>query len=216
MSSIQIDWLGVIAFILPPIAYLITSKPYSTKDDEYYMHFANSSPLFPKGDARIVFSIAWTLIFTFEGIAAYLFWHNADTSTVAHGNTYNAGLVLYVAQLLMCFGWMNLFFKARYPRWVSFVATLLIMLCVIGVLVCSVLLGVTFATVVFAVFLAWMVYATILSAIAAFYAPEYKKKTMDNTPYSEIPQGAKISSSVATANKTGRLVIPSVSQRQGV
>lgn len=226
MSSIQIDWLGVIAFILPPIAYLVTATPYTRKDDEYYMHFANASPLFPKGRARIIFSIAWTCIFVLEGVAMYLFWHNADTSTVPNGNTYNAGLVLYVSQLLMCFAWMNMFFKARFPRWVSFVVTLIIMLCVIGVLVCSVLLGVTFAIVAFSVFLAWMVYATILSFVATFYVPEYKgKNKMDpDAPMSALPafmdaSGAKVASSIAaaTATKPGRLVIPSsVSQRQGV
>lgn len=188
MTDIQIDWLGAAVFIVPPIAYLLTQSPFSNKDNLFYEHFSSRSSLFPSGRGRIIFPIAWWILFIMEGIAAYVFWHDADTTTGPHLTTYNVGLCMYWVQLVFSMAWMKLFFHHKNPRWVPFVAILVIDGGVVGALTCACILSVTYSIVAFSLLLLWLVYANILTIVAWLVIPVYNVLVDPLASTDEIPQ----------------------------
>lgn len=194
MTTIQADWSAAITLVVPPIAYILFQKPLSDKDLTYYEHFTSNSRVFPSGAARWLFPIVWTILFSLEGAAAFVFWRDVDTVTSFNKMIFTTFFVLYTVQLVVSFAWMNMFFKRRYPRWVSFLAILVIDAGVVGALGCSIIMGPVFPIVVFALLTAWLVYATIMTIVAAFFVPPYKDKKeyqYQPTPTAEPSSGVQ-------------------------
>ena len=186
MSDVQIDMLAWAAFLLPNIAYLITRRPLSRKENAYYEHFASQSAWFPRGRWRVIYPLVWWPLIILQGVSLYFFWHDTDTSTAVNTSYYVGGIVFHWIQLLCSFAWLDSFFNQRMPRWVSFINILVIDLCVIGHLVCAAVLHDVMSIVVFSLLATWLVYATFLTILTTFVIPAPKGSAGEGQ-YSPLP-----------------------------
>lgn len=177
-------WLGLGVFIGFPMYYLLTDLPYSKRDDKYYGHLASNSRVFPQGRWRLVFPIAWTILYVLISVAGYYFWLNADVFS----SWRDAGLALHLFGLWFNFAWMNVFFRRRMPV-TAFFLTLAIDGCAIFFVVASGVLAQPISYGLYIPYLVWLLYATIMGAVAAFVVPPYVSKRYKKTDDLESGKG---------------------------
>jgi tryptophan-rich sensory protein len=174
MSDLQVDVLSAFFFIGLPVYYLMTGPPYTNGDDYFYMQFADHYPsLFPRGWAKIVFPIAWTLLWPANGVGAYLFWHSYE---LGNDVTYLVGIIFYIVALMAMFSWNNMFFKRRALKSAFFTSLIFSWGGTLAYMVCAILYSQTYPAIAAGLLLGWLTYANILMLVAAFVFPAHLRK----------------------------------------
>ena len=163
MSDLQIDFLAAFVFIGGVVYHLLVDRPHSKKDEAFYIHLTVHSPLFPRW--RIVFPIVWTLLWVFNGVGAYLFWH---AYAPGDDTTFLVGLIFYAISFVFQCGWYNMFFRRRMFKITFFMTLIVIEGSAIGYFVCTIIYPQVVAAVAAGLLVVWIGYATLLSAVVAF------------------------------------------------
>jgi tryptophan-rich sensory protein len=175
MADIQIDVGFAILFIAWPVYHLLTSVPYTKKDDHFYTHLTKHSAIFPRW--RWIFPLVWTLLWSFNGAGAFLFWH--AYSAADNDTTYLVGLIFYTISFVFQCGWYNMFFKRRALKssfWVTFIV---IWGSAVGYFVCTILYPEIVSAVAAGLMVAWLTYATVMCYVAAYWVPDHHSHKVD-------------------------------------
>jgi tryptophan-rich sensory protein len=168
MSDLQIDVLAALFYITFPVYQLLTEAPHSKKDDIFYAHLQKHSSWFPR--YRIVFPIVWTLMWSANGVGAYLFWHAYEPG---QDTTYLVGLIFYAVSFVAQCGWYNLFFRRRLLKLSFFVSLVFIWGGSVGYFVCTVLYPQLTASIISGIVVGMLSVATLFTGVAAFWVPDH-------------------------------------------
>lgn len=111
MTDLPIDWLGIGVFVGIPVYNLLTDgmRGLTVREEAFFQHIVSHAPWVIHGRFRWIFSFIWTIALIFGGVAAYLFWHDADTSTAL----YSVALAFHWVAFAMIVAWMRVFFTNR-------------------------------------------------------------------------------------------------------
>lgn len=172
--ALETEWLGLAAFFVPPILYLLAGKAWGSKYDAYYEYLVSkSSVFFLSGMAkRVVFPLVWTIFFMATiPTSGFLYWFTVDPAVSGVFN-YNLGLGFYWVGLLLLFSWSRVFFGMVQPT-LAFFITLGIVAAETGFLAMCIIVGMVPGIVMTVLLLAWLVMATIWTGVAAFSVPAY-------------------------------------------
>ena len=187
MADIQIDIGFAILLIGWPVYHLLSGPPYTKRDDAFYTHLSNHSAVFPRW--RWIFPLMWTLLWSFNGAGAWLFWHAYAAGD--NDTTYLVGLILYTISFVFQCGWYNMFFKRRMLKSTFWVTLIVIWGSQVGYFVCTILYPEVVSAVASGLLVAWLTYATLMTGVAAFYVPDHDNGKMSEPLVDpELPAGS--------------------------
>ncbi len=195
----SLTWLGVPLYFGPTILYSLAKKPWSAENQRFYNWLTHHSSWFPSGPKRQwIFPFVWTFFLwvgmpmagksfalpssssphlTFAVHIGYFFWQDFELAS-----TYSLGLAFYWFTVAFVIGWFNLFFELRWLRLTFWFTLIALDGCALGAFICFIIAGAPLSAVFFGLLGAvWLPVATIWTCIAAYWVPEYKEKTDNNT-----------------------------------